>query len=302
MDKVTELSYVGIDATDLDAWSAYAIDVLGLEVAPDSDAEHLYLRMDDHHHRFIVHPRQDRPEDVAYVGWGVRDAQVMETIAARLETAGVTVHQGSEDEAVARRVLGFVHFQDPHSGIRMELSYGPELHFVPPFRPGRGISGFLTGPGGLGHFVTYVPDVLAAEAFYRDVLGFATSDAPMVPGIGRVASFMYCNPRHHSLAFFLNPQPAQRANHVMLEYTSLDDVGTAYDICRDRDIVKVELGRHNNDRMVSFYARNPSGWYIELGWGARDVDPDTFAVERYSMSGGSGMGEWGHRNLGELLM
>ena len=65
--------------------------------------------------------------------------------------------------------------------------------------------------------------------------------------------------------------------------------------------MKVELGRHNNDRMFSFYAKNPSGWYFELGWGARQIDPETFAVEHYSMGGGSGMGEWGHQGLAELM-
>jgi hypothetical protein len=174
------------------------------------------------------------------------------------------------EELGERRVLGLVHFEDPHSKLRMELAYGAEMQFIPHFHPSRAISGFVTGHGGMGHVVTYVGDV-------------------------------HCNPRHHSLAFFGNPQPQRMANHVMLEYTSLDDVGTAYDICRARDAVKVELGRHANDRMVSFYATNPSGWFIELGWGAREIDPASFAVERFTMSGGSGMGEWGHGNLMELI-
>jgi 2,3-dihydroxybiphenyl 1,2-dioxygenase len=301
MHKVDELAYVGVKAADLDAWSSFATEVIGLEVSPDSDAENLYLRMDANHHRLIVHPSGDAQEDVAYVGWQVRNAEAMKAVAARLEGGGVTVTPGSPEEAAVRRVLDFVHFIDPNSGVRMELSYGPEISFIPHFHPSRSVSGFLTGKGGLGHFVTYVPDVNAAEQFYSEMLGFATSDSPSFPGIGKVASFMYCNPRHHSLAFFWNPAATRHANHVMLEYTHLDDVGTAYDISREKDIVKVELGRHNNDQMVSFYAKNPSGWYIELGWGARDVDPETFAVEHYTVSGGSGMGEWGHQGLTELI-
>ncbi|HVA10322.1 MAG TPA: hypothetical protein VNG12_26715, partial [Acidimicrobiales bacterium] len=62
MDKVDELAYVGINAKDVDAWSKYAVDVLGHEVAPDSDSSNLYLRMDDHHHRLIVHPSSDGSE------------------------------------------------------------------------------------------------------------------------------------------------------------------------------------------------------------------------------------------------
>ena len=214
-------------------------------------------------------------------------------------TAGVNVVDGKPEEAAIRRVLGFVHFTDPHSGVRMELAYGPEVTFQPSYRPSRPISGFVTGAQGLGHFVTYVPDVEAAEAFYSQNLGFSTSDAPSVPGVGKIASFMYCNSRHHSLAFFGNPQPRRRTYHVMLEHTSIDDVGSAFDICQSQGNVKVQLGRHNNDRMFSFYARNPSGWLFEFGWGARTIDPETFAVEHYSLTGGSGLGEWGHAGLME---
>jgi 2,3-dihydroxybiphenyl 1,2-dioxygenase len=295
--KVDELAYVGIGAGDLDVWSQYAQQVLGQEVAADSDSSTLYLRMDERHHRFIVEPAGSEPEDVAYVGWGVRNAEVMDALAGRLEAAGVAVTAGTPEEAARRRVLGLVHFTDPHSGVRMELAYGPEVTFQPPFRPARPVSGFVTGSQGLGHFVTYVPDVEAAEAFYRDTLGFITTDSPSVPGVGKIASFMSCNPRHHSLAFFGNPTPRRKTYHVMLEHTSIDDVGSAFDICHSQGNVKVALGRHNNDRMFSFYAENPSGWLFELGWGARTIDPATFAVEHFSMNGGSGMGEWGHAGL-----
>lgn len=296
MHSVDELAYIGISAKDLEVWATYAQQVLGHEVTGDSDRHNLYLRMDERHHRFIVHPSAE-PEDVSYIGWQVRNAAVLDAIADRLDAAGVALVSGKQQEADVRRVLGFAHFTDPHSGVRMELSYGPEITYQPAFLPSRPISGFVTGAQGLGHFVTYVADVDAAERFYHQTLGFGTSDAPTVPGAGKIAAFMYCNPRHHSFAVFGNPNATRRTYHVMLEHTSIDDVGTAFDICESHGCVKVRLGRHNNDRMFSFYARNPSGWLFELGWGARTIDPQTFAVEHYSMTGGSGVGEWGHAGL-----
>ncbi len=301
MDSIDELAYIGINAKDSASWSKYAVEVLGHEIAADSDASNLYLRMDDHHHRLIIHPGTDSPEDISYVGWQVRNAAVIDAFAARLESAGVAVREGSPEEAAARRVLGFVHFHDPHTQLRMELSYGPEISFQPAYRPTRDISGFVTGDLGLGHCVTYVADVDAAQSFYRDLLGFETSDEVFIPGLGKLAAFMYCNSRHHSIAFFMNPQPKRRANHIMFEYSSIDDVGTALDICHSHESVKVELGRHNNDRAVSFYADNPSGWLFELAWGSRLIDPTSFAVEHYTLSGGSGQGEWGHQGLMEII-
>lgn len=299
MHKVEELAYVGIAANDLDIWSKYAQEVLGHEISADSDSGNLYLRMDERHHRFIVQPADNEPEDVSFVGWQVRNADAMEAISARLETAGVAVTEGKPEEMATRRVLGFAHFTDPHSGVRMELSYGPEVTFQPPYRPSRPISGFVTGAQGLGHFVTYVPDVDVAEKFYSQTLGFATSYSPSIPGVGKIASFMCCNPRHHSFAFFGNPQAKRRTYHVMLEHASIDDVGSAFDICQSQGNVKVQLGRHNNDKMFSFYAQNPSGWLFEFGWGARTIDPENFPVEHYSLTGGSGVGEWGHAGLME---
>lgn len=34
------------------------------------------------------------------------------------------------------------------------------------------------------------------------------------------------------------------------------------------------LGRHTNDRMLSFYVRSPSGFDIEYGWGGLVVNED----------------------------
>ena len=302
MVKVDELAYIGIGAKDLDAWRTYAVEVLGQEITADSDDTNVYLRMDERHHRFIVNPLGDGPEDVTFLGWQVRNAAAMDAIAARLSDAGVEVTSGTGEEAAVRRVLGFVHFVDPHCGVRMEISFGPEVTYQPPFHPARPIAGFVTGELGLGHFVTFVPDVVAAEAFYERTLGLAPSDVPSIPGIGQVASFMHCNPRHHSFAFFGNPTPKRRTYHVMLEHSSIDDVGTALDICRTHDQVKVDLGRHNNDRMISFYTESPSGWLFELGWGARTIDPQTFAVEHYTISGGNGFGEWGHNGLMDSML
>src|SRR5215218_7817148 len=82
MAKVNELGYVGISSLDLEAWQTYATNVLGQEVAYDSDADNLFLKMDGHHHRLSVHPGE--VEDVAFVGWEVGSADNMQAVAAQL--------------------------------------------------------------------------------------------------------------------------------------------------------------------------------------------------------------------------
>jgi hypothetical protein len=77
----------------------------------------------------------------------------------------------------------------------------------------------------------------------------------------------------------------------MVELGSLDDVGRAYDRCLDTGVPIVQtLGRHPNDRMFSFYARTPSGFAVEVGWGGLTVADPSWRVAVYGE-----LSEWGHR-------
>ena len=116
-----------------------------------------------------------------------------------------------------------------------------------------------------------VPDQARAERFFSDALGLRLSDR-IATASGLSASFMHCNPRHHSLAFVGVPGMVG-FHHLMLEVVSLDDVGTARDRCVERNVpIVMDLGRHTNDHMTSFYMRTPSGFEIEYGWGGVLVD------------------------------
>ncbi len=240
--------------------------MLGHEVAYGSDDQHLYLRLDEHHHRLTVHPSDH--DDVDYVGWDVGTPENLQAVAAQVEAAGVAVKPATPEEAADRRVVDFAYFTDPNSDVRMELHYGAESVFMPHYHPTRAIEGYKTGDQGLGHAVLFVPDPEAAARFYEEVLGFGMSDWIIVPGMGRLGAFMHCNTRHHSLAFFANPQPRKKVHHVMMEHLALDDVGSGYDIALQRELVTVTLGRHLNDHMVSFYFKNPGDWHFEVGSGA----------------------------------
>ena len=93
-----------------------------------------------------------------------------------------------------RRVRGLISFADPE-GNRLEAFYGAEIDATP-FRPGRSISGFRTGPLGLGHAVLTVENIDVMMPFYVDLLGFGLSDYITKPFR---AYFFHVNARHHSL-------------------------------------------------------------------------------------------------------
>jgi Glyoxalase/Bleomycin resistance protein/Dioxygenase superfamily len=86
------------------------------------------------------------------------------------------------------------------------------------------------------------------------------------------------------------PSP-KRLNHIMLQVASLDDVGCGLDRARDANVaISSSLGKHTNDRMVSFYMRTPSGFDIEYGCGGVEIDDATWQPVTYHATS-----FWGHK-------
>jgi 2,3-dihydroxyethylbenzene 1,2-dioxygenase len=269
MVAVTELGYLGLTVTNLDAWRSYAAEVAGMEIVDEDEGDRLYLRMDQWHHRIALHAADS--DDLAYLGWRVADPVEFDGMVTKLTAAGIAVTVASESEARERRVLGLAKLVDP-GGNPTEIFYGPQVDTHKPFHPGRPMYGrFVTGPEGIGHCILRQDDVPAAAEFYG-LLGLRGSveyHLQLPNGMVAQPYFMHCNERQHSVAFGLGPME-KRINHLMFEYTDLDDLGLAHDIVRARKIdVALQLGKHANDQALTFYCANPSGWLWEFGWGAR---------------------------------
>lgn len=290
------LGYLGLTVSDLAAWHGFGREILGAEVRPalESGAAGLVadcqLRLDDRSHRILLHEGDD--DDLAYVGWEVPTPAALERLTDRLNAAGHDVVEEPAEVAAARDVTTLLSVADP-DGLRTELFTGPYVDRERPFHPSRSHPGYVMGELGLGHIVLAVNDIDRTRAFYEGPMGFRLSDQadfPMPDGVVRTVSFFHCNPRHHSLAL-VPIEWDQRLRHIMLEVQDLDEVGRCLDLARDRDIVSRRLGRHTNDRMVSFYLHSPSGFEVEYGWGARTVDDNTWRVERHR----GRASVWGHQ-------
>jgi 2,3-dihydroxybiphenyl 1,2-dioxygenase len=278
------LGYVGVRAKSLEDWAQFGANFLGMQLT-DRSRKTLALRMDDRKQRMLV--AEDGGEGVAFFGWEVPDAAALDQFAARLEAAGIAVTRGSRALADERRVKDLIAFSDP-LGNRLEIFHGAETT-AEPFQPGRAISGFRTGPLGMGHAVLHVNNIDDAVPFYRDVLGFKLSDYMLRPFR---AFFFHANPRHHSIAFIETGRSA--THHLMVECFNLDDVGQCYDLAlREEGRVGVTLGRHINDEITSFYSNTPSGFMVEYGWGGRSIEPKTW--EPVEVTWGPSM--WGHDRM-----
>jgi 2,3-dihydroxybiphenyl 1,2-dioxygenase len=278
MVQVTELGYIGFGVKDADAWKQFAGQIVGMEVADDGERDRCYLRLDNWHHRFVVHANGS--DDLEYLGFRVAGAEEFVAMQRQLGEAGIKYRVGSADEAGERHVLELMKMEDP-AGNPVEIFHGPEIQFSKPFYPGRRMHGkFLTGSGGLGHCIVRQDDPAAAQRFYTQ-LGMRGGVEYRIRMGSRVVTpiFMHCNDRDHTVAFGVGPEK-RRLNHVMLEVDNLDDVGFTHDLVRRNKVpVTITPGKHSNDHMYSFYFRNPSGWMFEYGYGGR---PATHQSEYYT--------------------
>ncbi len=291
MTDLKSLGYITISTNDIERWRHFAFGVLGFAQGKGPDPSALYLRMDERAARMILVPGDT--ERVINVGWEVRDRAALQRVKATLDGAGVPFKQLSQEEADARRVEEAITFEDP-AGITLEVFHGAVLDHsavITPFG-----AKFITGDQGMGHIVVPASDPNGLFDFYTEVLGFRSRGAfriPTPPEFGPIrVRFLGINERHHSLA--ICPAMHQRdpgVVHIMVEVDTLDAVGQALDRINAEGIqLSSTLGRHTNDKMVSFYVRTPGDWDIEFGTEGMRVDETYYTAEEITADS-----YWGHQ-------
>ncbi len=281
---IRALSYVGIETADIDKWESFGTELLGMPASrPNDDDSRLFLRMDERTYRFDI--RKGATESLLWMGWEMSSAADLEEAVSELAAAGIKTTRGTADESKERGIVDFVWLNDP-AGNRLELFYGQEADFRPLVLT-RPMEGYLTGEMGMGHAVIGVKNYKECFDFYVNTLGFRVSDT-----FKNFIAFLHCNPRHHSLALVETDEPGLR--HIMLETMTIDDVGTAMDIAQKRGEMTRTLGRHTNDKAVSFYIETPGEWEIEYGWSGQQVDDEVWIVRQ--LAGPTSL--WGHELVG----
>jgi len=288
--EIKGLGYVRVLATDMDRWRELGFDVLGFAPGSGVEEDALHFRMDERPSRITVE-RSD-VDRVSAVGWEVRDGASLRRLAERLDSAGCEYSEMPFEMCEARRVEGGILMKDP-GGTPLEFFFGPALDHSPVIT--RYGQKFVTGVQGLGHVVMPTTMFDASFRFYTEVLEFLPRGAfrmPSPPGTPpQRIRFLGVNQRHHSLAIMPSLEGRDPGLiHVMVEVDSLDAVGRALDQVEAHEFpVSSTLGRHTNDKMISFYVRVPGGWDIEYGTGGKLVDETYYTAEEITADS-----YWGH--------
>ena len=260
---ICKLGYVGLDVSDVDAWIDLFERTLGVGATSVEFGTHevALLELDQFKYRLALHPAaRDRPREV---GWIVDSVRELDRITERLTDAGFAVGEGAPDETELRGATRLRWFTDP-VGYRVELAVGEVKVRTAAARPADAAPGVT----GLGHLVLASPRLDELRELYESVLEFKLTDY-RAPGL----YFLRCNATHHSIALARAETPS--IHHLEIEHGCIDDVGRAYDRAQANGVpISISLGRHMNDKAISFYIRNPSGFHLEIGCGGIEVGED----------------------------
>lgn len=290
---IRSLAYIRVESRDIPAWRSFGETVLGAACAPESTDSRLLLRVDDRPWRIRV--EQGAEDRFLCAGLEFPNERDYADGLEGLRKAGVAVREGDAAEARDRQVRGIASCTDP-AGNALELVWGNIVAGTPFVSP-VGVPGFVTGEAGMGHVVFPTTCYEETRAFYKDLLGFGDSDEMRVhfpggPEQGLGMSFMHASgPRHHTVAVGEFPAPSGLI-HTMLEVRSLNDVGLALDRALAAGVhISSTLGRHTNDKMVSFYMRTPSGFDIEYGYDGQQVHDWSTVTPTFTVKEDL----WGHK-------
>ncbi|MCP5395259.1 MAG: VOC family protein [Sphingomonadaceae bacterium] len=256
----------------------------GCGVGPDGS---VFLKMDEWQWRVAVHPADGAP-GLAYLGFDADTKQGFEDLLSTLEAKGVDVEKCDGSQAAKRSVRELARLSDP-AGNALEIFWGPTIDrkFISPHG-----HEFITGKLGFGHLNLFVSQLEACYDFYTEVLGFRLSDYLIIDAdAGLSANFLHCNPRHHTVAL-TRVGDVRGVHHIMFQMENLDQVGKALTrVVKAGWTITSTLGRHVNDRMLSFYFRGPSGFDIEIGCEGLLLD-DSWTPNQFCEGD-----VWGHEGL-----
>jgi 2,3-dihydroxy-p-cumate/2,3-dihydroxybenzoate 3,4-dioxygenase len=255
------LGYVALATDDLDAALQFYTRVGRFRVSERRDKT-AFLRGGGTAHHWL---RLDEADQSACsrVAYRAVNEQALDEVTKRLDDWGIAwVEGGSAEED---RVSRWVRFHDMNG---MEFEVYIDMVELP-------LAGWSTGVTmqELLHVGFYVESAAVSERFYREVLGFKTSDR--VEGV--VSLLRAENQFHHSLVLLQSSDSIGKLDHFCVEVESIDDVMRARNnAVRAGMTLRNDLLRHSMSGSMGVYVVDPKhGNSMEFCHGhCKITDPD----------------------------
>ena len=292
------MGYLVASARKLTDWKRFACEAIGLHLASATENQ-LAFRMDEHARRLVI--ERGDTNDVVAMGWQVKDQETLYIVLQRLAERNVSVELVQGDQAAERGVVFLYRFAGP-KGLFIELFLEPLIDRTPLKILS---SGFKIGRAGLGHVSVMSRERDRTIAFWQKLFDARISDRIEISSGKRVAldvTFLRMNERHHSVAIAATRGPRidmfpTRVQHANIEVSTLDDLTSTFERCQQLGYkISRNIGRHPNDKELSFYLPTPSGFEMEIGWDALVVDESEWQADKVY----DRMSNWGHDIPGAL--
>lgn len=253
MIRLQDIRYVRLGTRDVGAAMRYATEVVGLQKIRSS-GQAVYFRSDNRDHTLVYF--EGDPKDHA-TAFEIGSLEELEQARQELEQAGCNVAQGSDAQCEERRVMTFIHFQDP-TGNRIELVWRP-MHSGWRYLPARdaGITGF-------SHIGLRSSDPRRDERFWTQVMGARVSDWIGISPLLRIDEI------HHKIALF--PSDHAGVQHINHQVESIDDIMRSWYFLQQREVpITFGPGRHPTSSAMFLYFEGPDGMVFEYSSGVRSI-------------------------------
>ncbi|MER6960130.1 MULTISPECIES: VOC family protein [unclassified Streptomyces] len=292
------LGYTVIESNRFADWRRFGTDAIGMH-HDDLDTDVMRFRLDEQECRFLL--RRGPAEDVVAIGWHIDDHTAFERIEHRIRAHGVPAVEGAREEAELRGVERLLRFPGP-KGITQEI-YTTPVTSPEPLR--MLASGWVTGDAGMGHVAITSAKPALMRGYFNTVFDARLTDYidETISGVKLKIRFLRVNERHHSIAIAavrgLPIDPVRtRVQHLNIQAASLDDLARSYERVHELGFdMALSVGRHTNDKELSYYARTPSGFEWEVGWNPIVIDETTWRPSTHQ-----GISTWGHLPVGQTIV
>ena len=282
------LSSVTMGVPDTAATRAYYAE-FGL--TPDGDEGWFTTRDGGRQLRVVEAPTRRLVEIVV----GVDDADDIAAAGSRLAALGIAAKLRGEAK---RELVAF----DPVVGVRAVLRVEkrveqPRVEPTPYNGPGRVDRANHRAPGversapvkprKLGHAVVGTTDFEATTAFFRDGLGFKTSDL-----MGDVGAFLRCSTDHHNVLVLR--APVAFLHHTSWQVDDIDEIGRGAAAMLENHPERHVwgLGRHHAGSNFFWYLKDPAGNFSEY-YSDLDCVLDDAVWKPEVFEGAKGLFNWG---------
>ena len=256
MIEIVDIRYCRLGTADLDSTVAFATNLIGLEEVDRADGQ-VYLRGDHRDHNICYF--EGDPNDHTF-GLEVETLDALDAAATTLQAAGIDMRRGSDAEAVARRVMGFINFKDP-TGNSVDLVVRP-FHSGRRYFPSRdaGITEF-------SHIGIKTDDAARDEKFWSGLFNIRANDRIVD------AAMMSFDKVHHRIALF--PTDHAGIQHINFQVESIDDIMRSHYFLTERQVqIRFGPGRPPTSGAMFLYYEGPDGMTYEYSSGVRNVDAD----------------------------